>query len=292
MTELNTKQQVREFYDRIGWSIENDGLYQNAQYEDLRPEVSEYIQRCHLRVNRYLDPRGDLFLDAGSGPVQYPEYLTYSEGYRYRVCADISITALKEARRRLGDKGLYVVMDIANLPFKADAFDGIVSLHTIHHLPAQDHKVAYAELFRVLKRGHKAVVVNGWSDPALMRPFYRLSPYIQRLAARLQSPSTLFDWLAGKFKRTDKPAVPIHAQAAPAATYVFKSNAPWLRDELRGIIPFEIFAWRSAGTRFTRTYIHGWFGKVFMKFLYQLEEWFPHFMGEQGHYPLISFRKD
>ena len=89
----NTKQQVREFYDQIGWSQVSGGLYQNARYEDLRPVSREYIHKCHLRVNRHLAPQGDLFLDAGSGPVQWPEYLTYSDGYLFRVCADVSITA-------------------------------------------------------------------------------------------------------------------------------------------------------------------------------------------------------
>jgi hypothetical protein len=31
------------------------------------------------------------------------------------------------------------VCDIANLPFRPDAFDGVVSLHTIHHLPLTEH---------------------------------------------------------------------------------------------------------------------------------------------------------
>ena len=123
----NSKQQVREFYDQIGWSQVGDGLYQNARYEDLRPVSRDYIHNCHLRVNRHLAPTGDFLLDAGSGPVQWPEYLGYSEGYRFRVCADISITALKEARKRLGDKGLVVVADIANLPFKPETFDGVVT---------------------------------------------------------------------------------------------------------------------------------------------------------------------
>jgi len=68
----------------------------------------------HLRVNRHLAQHGNCLLDAGSGPVQWPEYLTYSEGYRYRVCADISITALKAARHKLLQRGLYVVADIAD----------------------------------------------------------------------------------------------------------------------------------------------------------------------------------
>ena len=142
----NTKQQVREFYDQIGWSQAGDGLYQNARYEDLRPVSREYIHKCHLRVNRHLAPSGDYLLDAGSGPVQWPEYLTYSENYRYRLCVDISITALKEASQKLGERGLYVVADIANLPFKADAFDGEVSMHAIHHLPLSEHKSAFLEL--------------------------------------------------------------------------------------------------------------------------------------------------
>src|SRR5437868_11660891 len=76
MTE-NTKQQVREFYDQIGWSQAADGLYQNARYEDLRPVSREYIHKCHMRVKRHLASEGDILLDAGSGPVQWPEYLTY-----------------------------------------------------------------------------------------------------------------------------------------------------------------------------------------------------------------------
>ncbi len=42
-----TKQQVREFYDQVGWSQEDGGLYQNARYEDLRPVSREYIHNCH-----------------------------------------------------------------------------------------------------------------------------------------------------------------------------------------------------------------------------------------------------
>src|SRR5512140_3054085 len=101
----NTKQQVREFYDRIGWSQAGDGLYQNARYEDLRLVSREYIHCCHMRVSRHLATSGRFLLDAGSGPVQWPDYLEYSKGYDYRVCADISISALKEARGRLKELG-------------------------------------------------------------------------------------------------------------------------------------------------------------------------------------------
>lgn len=273
---LNTKQQVREFYDRIGWSQVGDGLYQNARYEDLRPVSREYIHRCHMRVRRHLSPTGKFLLDAGSGPVQYPEYLTYSEGYRYRVCADISITALKEARVQLGAKGLYVVADIANLPFKPDTFDGIVSLHTIHHLPIEDHRRAYAELYRVLGSSHTAAVVNGWHNPWLMRmarPLIRLIRLMRKGYAGKQKK----DWLS---------------EDDPAGTYVEKLTPRWLRQELNGVMTIEIYPWRSLSTIFIRWLIHPQLGgKAILRLIFWLEERFPRFFGENGQYPMIVFRK-
>jgi SAM-dependent methyltransferase len=281
----NTKQQVRDFYDRIGWSQVGDGLYQNARYEDLRPAAQEYIHQCHLRVNRYLDPRGDLFLDAGSGPVQWPEYLTYSENYRYRVCADLSLTALKEARQRLGDKGLYVVMDIARLPFKPEVFDGIVSLHTIHHLPPQDHKTAYAELVRVLKPGHRAVVVNGWSNPPLMRAADRLANLFRRLFPRKAGLAPLEQaTLPESSSKTAKTEEPV-------GTFVHKSNAGWLREQLKDVTPIDIYCWRSVSTKFTRAYVNDKTGGRLLRFIFWLEELFPRFFGENGQYPIVAIKK-
>lgn len=272
----NTKQQVREFYDQIGWSQIGDGLYQNARYEDLRPVSREYIHNCHMRVKRHLAPRGDILLDAGSGPVQWPEYLTYSEGYKYRLCADISITALKEARARLGEKGLFVVADIANLPFKPDAFDGIVSMHAIHHLPLSEHKRAYLELTRVLKAGKSGVVVNGWHNPLLMR-----------LAEPFIALGRLFTGRSAKKKKKDWSAA-----EEQAGTFVEKMTPRWLKNELNGVVRFEIYPWRSLSPRFMRWFVRPQLGgKVFLRFVFWLEETFPRFFGENGQYPLIVIRK-
>ncbi len=270
----NPKQRVREFYDEIGWQKEQDGLYQNAHYDDLRPVVQDYIHNTRLRVNRGIIHDGRLLLDAGSGPVQYNEYLTYSEGYLKRVCFDISIQALREARERIGDHGLFVVGDIANLPFRADVFDGIVSMHTIHHLPVEEHKRAYKELFRVLALGRSAAIVNGWTKAALTGWIEKLVVFSRRLRRRLR----------GK---------PVRAQVkAEKGTFVKKTNARWLRSELGEEMPLEILVWRSASTRFLRTFIHEKFGgKTILRWLYGLEEKYPRFFGENGQYPMIVLRK-
>ncbi len=276
MTEKNTKQQVREFYDQVGWSQEEDGNYQNARYEDLRPVSREYIHKTRLRVNQHLLPSGKYLLDAGSGPVQYEEYKTYSAGYTYRVCADISITALQEAKKRLGEHALCVVADVANLPFKQDAFDGIVSMHTIHHLPMEEHRAAYQELYRVLSEGKTGVVVNGWGSPMLMNlvePFIQLGRFLTGRPVNLK-------------KKKD-----IAAEDA-TGTFVQKMNARWLQNELKDLFTIEIYAWRSLSTRFLRWFIRPQFGGVlFLKIAFWLENLLPRFYGKHGQYPMIVFKK-
>ncbi|NJD59814.1 MAG: methyltransferase domain-containing protein, partial [Anaerolineae bacterium] len=189
LSDTEVKHQVREFYDRVGWQTESDGFYQNASYEDLRPVSQEYIHKCHLRVLRHLNLRGRYLMDAGSGPIQYPEYLEYSKGYQYRVCADISFVALQEARKRIKAHGLFVVCDIANLPFKSGCLDGLVSLHTLHHLPAQEHVQGYQELHRTLAENGKGVIVNGWDNPPLTVLFNFWIRLYERLYARFKRQS-------------------------------------------------------------------------------------------------------
>ena len=241
----------------------------------MRPVSREYIHKCHLRVNRHLAPSGDFLLDAGSGPVQWPDYLTYSENYHYRVCADISITALREAKERLGGHGLYVVADIADMPFKADAFDGEVSMHAIHHLPLSEHKDAYLELHRVLKSKRSAVIVNGWHEPLLMRV---AEPFIQ--FGRL---------LSGRGLKRKKDWSEEDDQTG---TFVEKLTPRWLGQELRGVVDYEVYPWRSLSPRFMRWFVRPQLGgKAALRFIFWLEELFPRFFGVHGQYPMIVIRK-
>jgi SAM-dependent methyltransferase len=285
MSEI--KQEVSKFYDQVGWQLVSDSLYQNTHYEDLRPVAQEYIHKCHLRVARYLKPAGHYLLDAGSGPIQYPEYLEYSRGYNYRVCADISIVALQEARKRIGAHGLYVVADVANLPFKPGVFDGVVSLHTIHHLPEEEHLQAYEEFFRVLVPQSCAAVVNGWPDSRLMAIFdplvrgkRRLGSMIRRLVGRPQA--------SRKLNKTggDKP------KKDPKGTFTNRHDLDWVKSQVGGRMPVEIRVWRSVSVRFMRNLIYPQLGgRLWLRLLFWLEERFPHFFGENGQYPLIVIRK-
>ena len=218
-------------------------------------------------------------MDAGCGPIQYPEYLTYSEGYKYRVCLDISIVALKDARERINGHGLFVVADIAHMPFRSAVFDDAVSLHTIHHLPPEEYRPAYFEMKRLLKSDATAVVVNGWSDSAIMKLF--------RLPMRFME--KMFHTTENDQKRIGSSE---KAQPKPAGTFVNKLTASNLQQMLGDDFPITIRVWRSVSVRFLRAMIQpALFGKFLLNVLYMKEEWFPGFFGNYGQYPLITFKK-
>lgn len=280
------KREVREFYNQVGWQRIGDSCFQNARYEDLRPVSREYIRNCHLRVARHLRHEGRFMLDAGSGPIQYPEYLEYSRGFPYRVCADISFVALQEARQRIGDHGLFVVADIARLPFKDDAFEAVVSLHTIQHLPVAEHAEAYRELYRVLAEGSRAVVVNRWARSAWMSLFspvmWLMKGFIglYRRVRRIETPGR------------DQARAALEAAAGRGGTYIYRYNYAWLRRALGGELPFQVFVWRSVSTDFLRTMIQRRLaGRAFLRAIYWLEERFPRLMGRYGQYPMVVLEK-
>jgi ubiquinone/menaquinone biosynthesis C-methylase UbiE len=287
MSDFEVKKQVRNFYDQVGWQIVSDGFYQNARYEDLRPVSKEYIWKCHMRINRHLIRPGKFLLDAGCGPIQYPAYLTYADGFQYRLCADISIVALKEARKRIGEKGLYVVSDVAHLPFRSDALDGIVSLHTLHHLPLLEQKRAYQDLYRVLAPGKSAAIVNGWTESTFMKKWQGLVQFMEGVgnkAASLRGRKPAEDRLVNQNRKASP-------EKQPTGTFVEKLDAQWLRRELIGK-DLQILVWRSVSVRFLRAIIHRVLaGKFLLTILYGLEERYPTYFGEQGQYPLIVFRK-
>ena len=170
---------------------------------------------------------------------------------------------------------MFVVADIANLPFKPEAFDGIVSMHAIHHLPLNEHKHAYMELTRVLKSGKTAVIINGWHNPLLMKlaePFISLGRLFTGRSAKRKK-----DWSADEDQ---------------TGTFVEKMTPRWLKNELNSAVNFTIYPWRSLSPRFMRWFVRPQFGgKAYLRCVFWLEETFPRFFGENGQYPLIVFRK-
>lgn len=285
------KREVQEFYDEYGWQQIGDGLYQNSRYEDLRPVSKEYVVRCRERVEEYLPEGGHFILDGGSGPVQYPEYIEYSRGYDKRVCLDISQLALKEARRRIGDHGFYVVGDLANLPFKQDVFDAVISMHVIYHLPMEDQESAFREFFRTLVPGGDAVVIYSWGRHSLLmrlaEPVVRLAGWFVRLYSRIRF---------GKQRPLKYDGKEIDKETATLLTkpglYSFKHDHRWLENRIGDLPGFEIRVWRTASSAFLRALVHRqFFGRFWLRLLFWLEEKFPNLLGRIGQYPMVLYQK-
>ena len=272
------KRAVQQFYDDIGWSAAGgtNVSVDADNWEDLRAVSREYVERCHRRVQRHLNPTGKYLLDVASGPVQYPEYVAYSQGYTARICVDISFAALRQARQKLGAHGIYILGDITNLPLADDCVDGAVSLHTIYHTPADEQATAFREIYRVLAPGRAAAIVYCWRS---------LLVKLAMLPAKLvQAPGKLLRKLAGGKRAA--------VTADRTRIYYHAHSRAWFTQNL-GDLPSEIRVWRSIDVPLLKAYCHAWLGgKFLLRLVYQAEEWFPRLSGRSGAYPLIVLRKD
>lgn len=267
-SDEKTKADVQSFYDNFGWKAQQ-GVYQDAKdSEDLRPVCDDYIQQCHHRVKACLPESGRFLLDIASGPIQYPAYLNYSANFQYRICADISITALIEAKKKLNHKGIYLLCDITQLPIQDNKIDAIVSLHTLYHVPAEQQAKGFAELYRVLKSGGKSVIVYSWGTRSLLMNMFM---FPLKLASAIRR------------KLLNK----------KADLYFYTHSYRWFCKEIRTKYNTQLFSWRSVNVPFLKVFIHPYLGgRCVLKFFAWLEESFPSLMGRIGAYPLfVSVKK-
>ena len=293
---------VMRFYDEVGWKKTDDNTYADAQiFEDLRPVSQEYIHMCHMRLRQHFPKRGTYLLDVASGPIQYPEYLTYSEGYERRLCADVSFAALEGAKQKLGECGVYIQCDIQHLPIKDRVVDGFVSLHTLYHVPAQGQRRAFLELLRVLKDEGRGVVVYSWGSRSLLMRL--LMPGPGRLRGARQVMCQLVRRLMGRANAAGPQSRPGAVGGATARGAValpdtgirpgfYAHDYAWYRRELAPVCNTEISCWRSVSVPFLKRYIRpGSFGRRFLRALFWLESSYPRFFGRYGQYPAMTFKR-
>jgi SAM-dependent methyltransferase len=283
------KQSVQRFYDEVGWTKQDGGrdFVDASKWEDLRPVASDYIRDCHSRVARHLQPAGQYLLDVASGPVQYDEYLEYSRGYQARVCIDISLAALRAARDRLGHHGVYILGDITNLPLADNVMHGVVSLHTIYHVPADEQAKAFRELHRVLAPGHSAVVVYNWRSrwvKAALLP-------AKLIGAPVKLVRSLVRYIRNRLAAPTKGSRSNSGAASAPKLYFHAHPYRWFAGQDWGF-PWEIHVWRSVSIPLLRAYVHRWLqGQTLLKLLFRLEESHPRLLGRLGAYPLIVIQK-
>ncbi|MBC7770341.1 MAG: class I SAM-dependent methyltransferase [Phycisphaerales bacterium] len=261
---------TQEFYDSFGWAPNGDGLLgDTSAFVDLRAAPRAYGDACMRRLGkRYFAGGGKYFLDAGSGPLVDDEVTAFGNQFERYVCVDLSARALRAARSKLGERGIYLQADITKLPIRDGVMDAVTCNHVLYQLPAELQAAAFRELWRVLKPGGVAVVIYWWHDAKL--------PWRIERVARL---------------------LPMRGSGEPASI----NSLPHLPHNTQGRAWFEAQDWpfeydydiyRTVPQLFTRTYLpDDWRGRWFLGAVEAMQRMAPRYCGAHGVMPAIVIRK-
>jgi SAM-dependent methyltransferase len=102
-----------------------------------------------------------LILDAGCGPNPAAAIALMEQGSKSVIAVDIGWGMVRTAQHVAAARGVPlpgVAADVERLPFRSNAFDGIVSDDTIEHLP--NDRAGISELARVLRLSGLAVLAT------------------------------------------------------------------------------------------------------------------------------------
>ncbi len=148
---------VKAFYDSYGWKTDAGSrrFLGEILHEDLSEAAQAYLHANEIRYQKHFAGGGRFFLDAGSGSEPRVEM---SGNFQKHVCADISLRGLQGARERLRDRGLYVVADLAALPFQEGCFDSVLASHCLYHVDKDLQPTVLREFYRVIKDRKNIVV--------------------------------------------------------------------------------------------------------------------------------------
>lgn len=100
-------------------------------------------------------PVGAAVLDAGCGVGVPAAKFLADEGFRV-TGVDIAEPMLELAKKNV-PSATFIAGDMTKLEFPDGSFDGIVSLHAIHHVPREQHEDVFRVFHRLLK--HQGVLM-------------------------------------------------------------------------------------------------------------------------------------
>lgn len=273
------KKRVFDYYNEVNYKIKDAlQIYEDSpKWVDFREISSEYMRTSFKRASRFYPKTGTYLLDIASGPIGLPEYMTLGDGYTYRVCVDISINALIQAKMNLeksGKHGIFICGDITNIPIQDHAMDAVLSQHTLYHIPRDDQKTAVDEMYRVAKPNSRIVIIYSW--------FYH--SWFMNLSLNIIQIYRIIRHVAGK----------IYVRLFPSRPrlYFYAHSPGWFKKSFEFGKDMEFFSWRSTNKYFMDLYIHKWlFGKRILDMLIHLEDKHSKFMSLFGEYAAIVITK-
>ena len=124
-------------------------FFMDDKYIILKNYLYNYLLRKHAVEKTFRNEKHDITLEVGSGispVVTADNHIVYS---------DLSLLALRQLKQSLG-KGMYVVADGMQLPFRSGSFSHAISSEVLEHL--EDDRKALNEIARVIKPSGSFIV--------------------------------------------------------------------------------------------------------------------------------------
>jgi ubiquinone/menaquinone biosynthesis C-methylase UbiE/uncharacterized protein YbaR (Trm112 family) len=273
------KKRVFDYYNEVSYKVKDSlKIYGDSpKWVDFREVTSNYIKTCFARASKHLPSSGKYLLDIASGPIGLAEYMSLSDGYEFRICADISINALIQAKiniERAGKKGIYLCGDITNIPIRDNSCDAVLCQHTLYHIPKDDQQTAVNEMYRVAKPNSKIVIIYSW--------FYH--SWFMNISLNVIQLYRIIRHFAGKLY--------VRLVKSKPRLYFYPHSPRWFKKSFPFSEDIEFFCWRSTNKYFLELYIHKWlFGEKILKKLLKIEEKHSKFMSRFGDYPAIVITK-
>ncbi|MFX1302930.1 MAG: class I SAM-dependent methyltransferase [Promethearchaeota archaeon] len=101
-------------------------------------------------------------LDAGCGAgIPTAKFLS-KKGFKV-TGIDLSDKMLTLARKNVPDAE-FIKMDINDIIFKENTFDGVISVYTLFHIPKENHYSIFIKFFEILKPGGILLINTGISE--------------------------------------------------------------------------------------------------------------------------------
>ncbi|MFN0033415.1 MAG: methyltransferase domain-containing protein [Saprospiraceae bacterium] len=273
-------QRVRNFYNEFGWEKDDQGRFNDSRlFIEKKSAAQEYYTKTTERLHRFLRPSGKYVLDVASGPVFQPENQAFSRHFEKRICVDISIKALREARRNVGDEhGIFIHGDITNLPLATEVCDNVMCIHTLYHVPRELQEAAVAELIRVCKPDSNIIILYNWAWHSWLMNVLLLPVRILKASQRLYRYCTVSAkdrWLSG-------------------GLYFYPHPPAWferLASQNRNV-QVRFHPLTSIHQDFIKYYIHNGLGGAWLLCqVLRLEERYPRYLGRHGAFAFVVLRK-
>jgi ubiquinone/menaquinone biosynthesis C-methylase UbiE len=140
--------------------------YDRARFTSLRGRLVDRLEKRLALRALALVPAGARVLDVPIGTGRMARLMT-SRGYDV-VGADISLAMLRQAQAR-GDVAPLLLADAEQLPFPTGAFDAVLAVRLMFHVPPPIRVAMLAEFKRVSRDIVVVGYANRWTASSVIR---------------------------------------------------------------------------------------------------------------------------